>query len=263
MKTIIAFMLFSTVAFAQSKTWSGTSSLMWPAQAPSALIIANTGTNTITINNTNSYSSTPNLFRIQNQSTNLWELSRRNVLYVGQGARSFWGEGYPPGIQFYANPTLNPDGDNSIQIEGQADDGVGNNGYFAIDTSTGRSAISLSTGSGYNFRTYVGNSAVEINATGPLGDTVWLRPTDATIPFRLYTGSTTPHESGTFFDVQNNGTNVLSASFDGAITTGDPGAGAGNWKLGTKVTGATVTLVTTNYVEVNINGTVVKLAIVQ
>ena len=44
----------------------------------------------------------------------------------------------------------------------------------------------------------------------------------------------------------------------GAIETGDPGAGAGTWKLGTVQAGA-VTLDTANYVEVDIGGTVVKL----
>lgn len=42
------------------------------------------------------------------------------------------------------------------------------------------------------------------------------------------------------------------------IKTGDPGAGAGTWKLGTVQAGA-VTLDTANYVEVDIGGTVVKL----
>lgn len=44
----------------------------------------------------------------------------------------------------------------------------------------------------------------------------------------------------------------------GAIKTGNPGAGAGTWKLGTVQAGA-VTLDTANYVEVDIGGTVVKL----
>lgn len=42
------------------------------------------------------------------------------------------------------------------------------------------------------------------------------------------------------------------------LKTGDPGLGAGTWKLGTVQSGA-VTLDTANYVEVDIGGTVVKL----
>lgn len=46
----------------------------------------------------------------------------------------------------------------------------------------------------------------------------------------------------------------------GAIQTGDPGGGAGAWKLGTFVAGA-VALDTANYVEVEIGGTVRKLLV--
>lgn len=60
--------------------------------------------------------------------------------------------------------------------------------------------------------------------------------------------------------------NVLSAdnillSTDSAIQTGDPGSGVAPWKLGGVIPGA-VALDAANYVEVNINGAVVKLAIV-
>lgn len=50
---------------------------------------------------------------------------------------------------------------------------------------------------------------------------------------------------------------------DMSFKTGSPGSGASPWKLGTVISNATVTLVTTNYVEVSIGGTVVKLAIVK
>lgn len=48
---------------------------------------------------------------------------------------------------------------------------------------------------------------------------------------------------------------------DGGIATSDPGAGQGAWKLGKKQAGA-VALDANNYVEVNIDGVVVKLGIV-
>lgn len=63
--------------------------------------------------------------------------------------------------------------------------------------------------------------------------------------------------------VRNNGTNEFNVSVGGAITTASSGTSAGAWKLGPKVTGVSVALNLTNYVEVNINGTVVKLGIVQ
>ena len=90
-----------------------------------------------------------------------------------------------------------------------------------------------------------------------------LEPTiaDGLTPYVFDTSFT--HISGNLLTVANNTTNKFSVDFDGAITTGDPGAGTAGWKLGTKVTGATVSLVTTNYVEVNIGGSIVKLAIVK
>ncbi len=49
---------------------------------------------------------------------------------------------------------------------------------------------------------------------------------------------------------------------NGNIKTGDPGSGAGSWKLGTAVTTSGLTLNTTTYVEVSIGGTVYRLAVV-
>ncbi len=51
--------------------------------------------------------------------------------------------------------------------------------------------------------------------------------------------------------------------FSGSLTTPDPGSGVADWKLGKVITGASVALVATNYVEVSIAGTVRKLALVQ
>ncbi len=84
---------------------------------------------------------------------------------------------------------------------------------------------------------------------------------DGTVPYIFGTSKT--HSVGDLVQFQNNGTNVATITPTGAITTGNPGAGSGAWKLGTKVIGVSVALVITNYVEVNIGGTVVKLAIVQ
>jgi len=46
------------------------------------------------------------------------------------------------------------------------------------------------------------------------------------------------------------------------VTTGNPGSGAGAWKLGTAVTTSGLVLNTTTYVEVSIGGTVYRLAVV-
>lgn len=47
----------------------------------------------------------------------------------------------------------------------------------------------------------------------------------------------------------------------GDVTTADPNSGVGKWKLG-QVKSASVALDTTRYVEVNIDGTIVKLAVI-
>lgn len=57
-----------------------------------------------------------------------------------------------------------------------------------------------------------------------------------------------------------NGVTVWNVRKDGALTTGDPGGGAGIWKLGEPTAGAVV-LDLANYVEVEINGNIVKLLI--
>jgi hypothetical protein len=53
-----------------------------------------------------------------------------------------------------------------------------------------------------------------------------------------------------------------NGQFGGTLTTGDPGAGAGAWKLGTAITSSGLILKTTQYVEISIGGTVYRLALV-
>lgn len=55
--------------------------------------------------------------------------------------------------------------------------------------------------------------------------------------------------------------NGASLQVPGDVTTGNPGTGKGKWQLGTKIAAATV-FDATHYVEVTINGVVVKLAVV-
>lgn len=67
------------------------------------------------------------------------------------------------------------------------------------------------------------------------------------------------------FDSANSlATLKMGGADSGALQTGTPSGGTAQpWKLGSVVTGATVMLVTTNYVQVDINGVAVKLAIVK
>ena len=70
---------------------------------------------------------------------------------------------------------------------------------------------------------------------------------------RLGIGVKAPAE---MLDVVGNG------KFTGTLTTGDPGSGAGAWKLGTGITTSGLVLNTTTYVEITIGGTTYRLAVV-
>lgn len=85
---------------------------------------------------------------------------------------------------------------------------------------------------------------------------------DATAPVYVW-DSSRAHTSGNLEEVANNGTNQFTVSFDGALTSGTPSGGtAAPWKLGSYVTNS-VTVSTTNYVEVEINGVLRKLVVAQ
>ncbi len=71
------------------------------------------------------------------------------------------------------------------------------------------------------------------------------------------------HDSGFFLEAANFDTNIFSVSHDGALTAGNPGSGEAAWKLGKVITGSSVTLTLTNYVEVMIGGVLKKLALAQ
>lgn len=89
--------------------------------------------------------------------------------------------------------------------------------------------------------------------------------------FNVYNGSDltfyTIHDSGNpYFHVNELGvlTNKASITAGTSVGTGNPSGGtAAPWKLGSLVTGASVSLVTTNYIQIDINGTPYKLGIVQ
>lgn len=115
-----------------------------------------------------------------------------------------------------------------------------------------------------------GSDAIGFNVSGDPGQSLGLTlsvnflamvefsllATESSTPYRLDTPIA--HTSGNLFEIGNLGTNQMSVAFDGAIKAG----GTDAWKLGSVVT-ASVTPVTDKYVEVNIGGTIVKLAVVE
>lgn len=92
----------------------------------------------------------------------------------------------------------------------------------------------------------------ELNVAAPDGSTAYTFDTSVI------------HTSADLAGIKNFGTNRWALGFSGStvqsgtLTTSDPGNGSGAWSLGKVVTGA-VTSSTTNYVEVKIDGAVVKL----
>ena len=88
---------------------------------------------------------------------------------------------------------------------------------------------------------------------------------NGTAPTGNISGSVLYSESGEFKVRNSSGAiNTLSgnAVFSGTLTTGDPGSGAGAWKLGTGITTSGLVLNTTTYVEITIGGTTYRLAVV-
>jgi hypothetical protein len=118
------------------------------------------------------------------------------------------------------------------------------------------------------YTTYLGSynsvNATQIHITGynQAGTLFDLNPTVASsgsaVAYTLGT-STNLFSGDKILALQNNTTNVATIEFDGAITAGS----TNRLKTGPIVTGASVALTTTNYLELTINGVVKKVALVQ
>ena len=259
MKLLLSILLltFSASAYPQSQTWGKSGKVIYPNAFPSTFRIDGGGTNSLTVNNTNAAGTT--IARFQQQGTNAVTISKTELA----GATFSIDYSDPNGVSFFGG---------SFLLSGVSGDG--NPGYV-FDTSIPHTSGNLLEvkNNGTNKFTLAYNGDMSSDGWGLGTDTpstgslvlgyTALSPgtSDGNTPYYMDTSIT--HASGRLLEIANNSTNKFTVSFDGAITTGDSGGGAGAWKLGTRVTGVSVALVITNYVEVNINGTVVKLAIVQ
>lgn len=150
-------------------------------------------------------------------------------------------------------------------------DGVGNTdfgGFEAGQYFLGRNSTDL------QFRgTQSGDHAVAINCNDLIYDSVRAGYTSSlTNSSHVYflgastgVGITGSYSNVTFLGAgatANPSTNRLVLG-DMSITTGDPGSGTAEWKLGKVITGASVTLTTTNFLEITVDGVVKKVALVQ
>ncbi len=130
-----------------------------------------------------------------------------------------------------------------------AGDGVNTTAWTTAHTVFGANA-----GSGTGAALGIG-----YDTTNDRANIIALAPNIAWKPLHIFAG-------GINFKASNGVTsgNVSTAgnwTFAGSVTTAQPSAnGAGAWKLGNRVAAAGLVLLATNYVEIDIGGTIVKLA---
>jgi hypothetical protein len=111
-----------------------------------------------------------------------------------------------------------------------------------------------------NLQLSVSGSVLQLTDAMDTTPSIKLRNSDGATAFMALTAgddfAITPSSTGAV--KVNGGVNAI-----GSYTSGDPSGGtAAAWKFGNVVTGATVTLVTTNYIQTDIGGVAYKLAIV-
>lgn len=128
---------------------------------------------------------------------------------------------------------------------------VNGNGYFSANTASVQSVeITNASASGF--------SVLTLSNTGASGRS-----------YDIGVGGNTSGQNNNFYIFDNNASSTRltitpagNTAIFGAISTGAPTGGtAASWKLGSRVA-ATVVLSTTEYIELDVNGTLYKLAIV-
>jgi hypothetical protein len=189
-------------------------------------------------------------------------------IFLGLGARDFWGADMP-GIMNFRDGSTDWQG-NFIQwrdspsynafVEANTYLAGGLNSRFAYQLHTagnaaGYGSYELKTGPDESvlFLNNTHNTKLSLNVGSSLWNpqvVLWPSAPDGETPFKLQPAS--PHASG----------NILEVGSVSVTATGEVKTGAQGWKLGSVVP-ATVQLVTDKYVQVEIGGQVVKLAVVE
>lgn len=131
--------------------------------------------------------------------------------------------------------------------------------------STGETLIASTTSSNAVFKLQVGDGSADTRSLFNPSNQFAISMTRSTGNGVFYLGTSAAAIPDLLFS-NNGGTQVASISGAGALTvattiqTASSGSGAGLWKLGVAVAGVGLTLNTTSYVEIDIGGTVHKLA---
>ncbi len=276
MKLFLSLLLtFTTSALcAQTKTFTGTSTRIWPNQYKDTLTLDGKGTNTMTVNNTNAVTSDTVLARFQQQGTNQFRITQGGRILIGNGANDEGIQNYES-IYSVFDESLGDPAANRWRLRSK--DSSAYNYYGQIDMQTGTSNTNAPSASVVFVSVGGAGQYGELDLYGTAGNRVIglydgngttsaITPDSADGSTIAKFGSSLAHTSGNLLEVPNFGTltNGLQVAFDGAITTGDPiGGTAGAVKFGKVVTGVTVGLIITNYVNVTVDGVALKFALVQ
>jgi len=277
--------------------WSESANVITPINNSASFSLAGLANKTLTITNPNAATTDPIVYEGKRGSDTVFRVWGDGSVYFGSQTMSKFG---PPRTEFgilsplvsYLDTDTDTYGNGAIQIytvihntaadviydmavngSGSAYNRLqtaGANGYvgqvnFHVDFDDSANLDIISSGGSNG-----GTSKVTLTAFA--SQPIILLNTGATQGVRLDPGQlfgTTPfifHSfstmgSGNLMDVNNNGAAAFSVSFDGKISTKAPGGGAGAWKLGKKIT-ATVSALTTGYIEIEIDGVTYKLGLV-
>ena len=281
--------------------WTATATGLHPTINATTLVI-DSGNVALKAENANAYNTDPIIFQGKLGNTPIFNLYGDGSAYFGGQTIAHFGPprtefGILSPLVAYLNTDTDPSGNTGVQtylvLHNTAVDVIhdfaiqqtgaaynrlqsaGANGYVGqaninvfFDDSASIDLHSGGGGQGGAYQWYIGGFAttpwlkMEGGATlGSLSTLVQLEPSGTFgTPFLFKTAGAIG--SGDVFTVTNNATLGFGVNFQGKIRTAQPSAnGAGAWRLGKKITAA-VTAVTTDYIEVEIDGVVYKLGLV-
>jgi hypothetical protein len=190
-----------------------------------------------------------------------------DAIWLGDNAKDFYAQGNPIDVLIAGHNTAK--GDPSGTFLGLAC-GDPDDVYTSLEVWADASicGVFAHISSGENINLSLSTEGGTLQVSGHAGATgLRVEPgiEDGQLYFHMDTGGVV-HTSGDIARFDNNGAALFGVNWAGNITaagsvvTGDPGAGAAEWKLGQVKTGV-VALDTAHYVEVSIGGAVKKLLI--
>lgn len=245
---------------------------MYPAQGTNTFVLT-TGVIPVAINYTNTVDDTVRLIDFQEDGGEIGYVSGWGGLVKGSNVDNLWGA--PSNSDYllsfvstaddgltssdvtigiandedwdtYSYSQILHAANGNLRFTGEGFDSVNKASLFLGWTAVNSPFFRLSVGTG----SLIARTVLDPSGSAGSGQTYLL---DTSVPIT----------SNQLLSVQNNGTNYFNVTFDGKIKTRPAVTTAGEWRLGTIITNSAVTVITDSYVEISINGQVLKLAIVQ